>query len=67
MPREFAKIASSIGKAIKERCEPVERPLPEHLSALLDRLEELEASTTGTKKKPRTRGAGLLRKLGGTH
>jgi hypothetical protein len=69
MPREFAKIAFSIGKVIKERRSP--EPLPEHFSALLGRLAEHERRSSrkrvGTKKKPRTLGAGLLRKLGGVH
>jgi hypothetical protein len=66
MPREFANIASSIGKTIKERRSP--GPLPEHLSTLLNKLARLENQTSRarTKKKPRTLGVRLLRKVEGT-
>jgi hypothetical protein len=65
MPREFANIAASIGKTIKERRSP--EPLPEDLSALLKKLAVLEnrSSRAPTNKKPRTLAA-RLRELGGT-
>jgi hypothetical protein len=62
MPREFVNIASSIGKAIKERRRPEDQPLPKHLSALLARLGERENQTSraSTKKKPRMRERGFF-------
>jgi hypothetical protein len=45
MTKDFAKLACSIGKRLREMREPVERaPLPQKLEELLRRLAEREGS-----------------------
>ena len=54
MPNEYARIALSIGKVLRERRQATATdPLPERLAELLCRLSEREAERNGAKGRDR--------------
>jgi hypothetical protein len=57
MPREYARIASSIGKALGERQKAItSEPLPQRLTELLSRLSESEKIEQADQMKVGSRG-----------
>ena len=58
MPKEYSRIACSIGKALGERQRAITRePLPQHLTELLSRLSENEKTEQADQKKVEPRGS----------
>lgn len=66
MPKEFAKIARAVGKALKEILKAEEPALPQHLRVLLSRLEGFESqSSIADKEQAPNAGSGSPMKVKG--